>query len=95
MRFEWDERKNRLNRQKHGISFETATEVFADPFSLTFVDESVEGESRLWTVGRLWNLVIVVVVHTAHDQHGDEVIRVISARKATARERRVYEEGDT
>jgi hypothetical protein len=92
MRLEWDEKKSRQNRKKHGISFEIAVEVFADPFCLTIDDQAVEGEQRFWTIGRLENLVVVVVVHTTRDEDGEEVTRILSARKATPRERRFYEE---
>jgi uncharacterized protein len=94
VRFEWDESKSRLNRKKHGVSFEIAVEVFADPFCLTISDRAVQGEARFWTIGRLENLVILVLVHTTRDEGGDEIIRIISARKATPRERRFYEEAD-
>ena len=57
MRFEWDENKNRENRKKHGVSFEIAMEVFDDPFSLTSRDRIVEGEERLWTLGRVEDLL--------------------------------------
>lgn len=93
MRFEWDEKKNRSNRKKHGLSFELATEVFQDPFSKSVHDESGD-EERLWTVGRIGSLVIIVVVHTYLNIDGEEVIRIISARKATPRERNFYEEAD-
>ena len=46
MRFEWDERKNRINLQKHSIRFELATEAFSDPFRLTITDRTVETEER-------------------------------------------------
>ena len=92
MRFEWDEYKNRVNRSKHGIRFEIAVEVFADPFCLTIPDCTVHGEERYWTIGRLESLAILVVVHINRDEHGDEVTRLISARKATPREREIYEE---
>ena len=94
MRFEWDENKNRENRKKHGVSFEIAMEVFDDPFSLTSRDRIVEGEERLWTLGRVEDLNILVVVHTVVDERNEEVIRIISARKATPRERAFYEEVD-
>ena len=94
MRFEWDENKNRENREKHGVSFEIAMEVFDDPFSLTSQDRIVEGEERLWTLGRVEDLNILVVVHTVVDERNEEVIRIISARKATPRERAFYEEVD-
>ncbi len=92
MRFEWDENKSRLNRKKHGISFAIAVEVFADPFCLTIPDRTVRNEERFWTVGRLENLIILVVVHTSRNEQGEEITRIISARKATPRERKFYEE---
>jgi uncharacterized DUF497 family protein len=90
--FEWDESKNRQNRRKHGLSFETAAQVFFDPFAITESDRDVEGEVRLWTIGRIHNLLIVVVVHVTLVADDDQIIRIISARKATPLERRVYEE---
>jgi uncharacterized protein len=92
MRFEWDEKKSRANREKHRISFETAIEVFEDPLADVVRDPSVSAEERFRIVGRLKNLFVVLVVHTYRVQGGEEVIRIISARKATPRERRVYEE---
>jgi len=94
MRLEWDDRKNRQNRRKHGISFEIAQEVFNDPFCLTISDRIVGGEERCWTIDRVVALAIVVVAHTTRDDRGEEVIRILSARKATPRERRFYEEAD-
>lgn len=94
MRFEWDENKNRVNRGKHGISFEIAQEVFADPFRLMIEDLEFSGDERFWTIGRLENLAILVVVHTIREEDGQEIARIISARKATPRERRRYEEVD-
>lgn len=64
------------------MSFEIATEVFADPFCLTITDQTVEGAARLWTIGRLENLTILVVVHTSRGAREEEIIRIISARKA-------------
>ena len=94
MRFEWDEAKSRNNRKKHGISFELAAEVFSDPFCLTIPDCVVEGELRSWTIGRIANLTVVLVVHTVRDEDGEQTIRLISARRATPGERKVYEEID-
>jgi hypothetical protein len=94
VRFEWDEKKNRLNRSKHGIRFEIAVEVFADPFCLTIPDRTVHGEERFWTIGRIETLTILVVVHINRDEHGDEVTRLVSARKATPGERKFYEEAN-
>jgi uncharacterized DUF497 family protein len=64
-------------------------------FCLTNQDRIVEGEQRLWTLGRVEDLLkILVVVHTVMEQGDEEVIRIISARKATPRERGFYEEVD-
>ena len=94
MRFEWDEKKNRKNIRRHKVSFELAREVFRDPFCLTIEDRTQEGEDRFWTVGSIQDLVVLIVVHTTYaDDKGEEVIRIISARKATPRERRWYEQG--
>lgn len=87
MRFEWDEEKNRRNKLKHGISFETATAVFFDPMSITENDVCVNNEQRLRTTGNLGNLTIAVVIHVTKDEDGEELIRIISARKATPSER--------
>jgi len=94
MHIEWDEAKSRQNHKKHGISFGIASEVFADPFCLTISDRTIGREERFWTIGRLENLVVLVVVHTTRDERGEEIVRIISARKATPRERRFYEEID-
>jgi uncharacterized DUF497 family protein len=94
MRFEWDEAKNRSNRRKHGIAFELAQEAFADPFCLTFPESQAESEERFWTIGCISGLMVIVVVHTFRDDRDEEVVRIISARKATPRERRAYEEAD-
>jgi uncharacterized DUF497 family protein len=93
MRFEWDETKNRRNLTKHRISFETAKLVFEDPHALTLQDRVVAGEERWQTLGMIGGETIVVVAHTYREADGDEVIRIISARKATSPERRAYEEG--
>jgi len=94
MRFEWDEKKNRTNRRDHGVYFDIAEEVFCDPFCLTIRDRTVDGEERFWTIGRLENLALLVVVHATFQEDGQEVTRIISARKATRRERKFYEEID-
>jgi uncharacterized DUF497 family protein len=91
----WTEAKNRTNKRDHGISFETAKLVFDEPLALTRHDPHPDGD-RWQTVG-LIGTVVVFVVHTWPESDGDdteEVGRIISARKATAHERRVYEEGD-
>ncbi len=90
MRFEWDGKKDRRNLAKHKIDFETATLVFEDPHQLSFQDRIVEGEERWQTFGVIAGL-IVMVAHTWWEEEGGEVIRLISARKATSREKRIYE----
>jgi uncharacterized DUF497 family protein len=96
MRFTWDENKNRANLQKHGISFETAAQVFDDPNAIMRLDASVDHEARWQTIGCVAEgLLVVLVVHTITEDDGGEVIRIISARKATARERKLYEKGET
>lgn len=89
MRFEWDEDKNRSNLGKHKVSFETAISVFDDQCTLSILDRVVEGEERWQTLGMAAD-VMLIVAHTWSDKDGDELIRVISARRATPRERRAY-----
>ena len=90
MRFVWDARKGRVNRAKHRISFENAVLVFDDPFALSVQDRIEDGEERWQTIGMIESTVVIVVAHTAYEENEEEVIRIISARKATPRERRVY-----
>lgn len=88
--FEWDRRKASANARKHAVTFEEATTVFGDPLSLT-VPDPVHGqpsEERSVTIGLSLRGKVIVVVHC---DRGDRV-RVISARPASARERRQYEE---
>ena len=93
MRFEWNEYKDRLNRAKHGVSFETARLVFDDPLHLSVQDRIVAGEARWQTLGLAGNAVILLVAHTYRAEgSGQEVIRIIAARKATRNERRRYEQ---
>lgn len=94
MRLEWDERKSRQNRAKHGISFETARLVFEDPQAISIQDRYENGEERWQTIGRVGHEVILLVAHTCDDEECEEVIRIISARKATPRERKAYEQVD-
>ncbi len=95
MEFEWDEQKNRTNITKHGIDFEQAKDVFDDPCVLTRVDDRFEyGEVREVSIGQIplatqGHTLIVLVIHT--ERNG--ITRIISARKATKQERRLYEEG--
>lgn len=94
MRYEWDENKSRLNHVKHGVSFETARLVFEDPLHLSFSERVEDGEERWQTLGLVQNVVLLLVVHTMCQEPNEEVIRLVSARKATKRERRFYEQGN-
>lgn len=88
--FEWDEKKAEQNIKKHRIAFEDAATVFGDPLSLTIDDPRHSTvERRFVTMGFSLRGRLVVVVHTDRSDR----IRIISARKATARERIIYEEG--
>ena len=88
--FEWDDQKAHENVRRHSVSFEESSTIFGDTLSLTIEDplHSVE-EDRLITIGLSLVGRVLVVVHT---ERGDN-IRIISARLATPRERRVYGEG--
>lgn len=92
MRIVWDEAKNRANLLKHGVSFETAQLVFGDPFHVSVPDRHEHGEERWTTVGIAGSVVILVVVHTYGEVNGEEIIRIISARKATSGERTRYQD---
>jgi uncharacterized DUF497 family protein len=87
--FEWDSRKASSNLSKHGVKFETAATVFGDPASLTIPDpDHSVMERRFVTIGRSFDGKLLVVVHT---DRGDN-IRIISARRASRRERKLFEE---
>jgi uncharacterized protein len=90
VRFEWDETKSRTNFVKHGISFETARLVFDDPHVVSFPERNVAGEERWQSLGSANSIVILTVAHTVQDSDGDEVVRIISARKASPSERKRY-----
>ena len=93
MRFEWDENKNRSNQVKHRVSFETATLVFDDPGAISVLERIAAGEERWQTFGLAAGVVLLTVAHAFREKNGEEVLRIISARKATPRERKIYEEG--
>jgi uncharacterized DUF497 family protein len=90
MVFAWDEKKNRINRRKHGVSFETAARVFEDPNVVSYRDRAVDDEERWHAIGFAGGIAILFVVHTSEEEHGEEEIRIISARKASPRERALY-----
>jgi uncharacterized DUF497 family protein len=96
VRFEWDSEKNRSNQKKHaGVDFETASRVFADPNLMLRKDRVVDGEQRWHGIGAVPGAVRSVVLFVVHvyceeNQNGEEIIRIISARQANSRERRIY-----
>jgi len=93
MKTVWDEAKNRRDRKKHGVSFETAQLVFSDPRNLSIQDRFEDSEERWQTLGSVGGVLVLLVAHTVHeDESEDEAIRIISARKATRRERLRYEQ---
>jgi hypothetical protein len=90
MECEWDAKKADANYRKHGVSFEEAATALADDLSVTGADpDHSGGESRFVTLGVSSSGRLLVVAHTERG----EVLRIISARLATKRERRIYEEG--
>ena len=92
MQFVWDAAKNRANKIKHRVGFEVAKRVFDDPLHLSVPDRHEHGEERWQTIGLVESVVLLLVIHTYVEHDGEEIIRLISARKATRRERARYEE---
>jgi len=87
--FEWDKHKAKSNLTKHGVSFEEASTVFGDPLSLTIPDPAhSQVEDRFIIIGQTRQQKLLVVVHT---ERGDN-IRLVSARRASRKERKHYEE---
>lgn len=95
IKFSWDEAKSKSNEHKHGLRFEIARLVFDDPLHLTVQDRIENGQMRWQTLGLVDSLLIVAHTWDLGDENendGEEHIRIISARRATKRERRIYEE---
>jgi len=91
MQLAWDERKSRSNLAKHHVSFAFAARVFDDPRVMSLPDDHAS-EERWLSIGLVNGVLILVVVHTLEEQGHEEIIRIISARKATPRERKAYED---
>jgi len=87
--FEWDSKKAFINLKKHEIGFETACEIFFDPFVKYLDTEMVDGERRDRIVGMTERMRILFVVHVVTKEN---VYRIISARKVTKAERKIYED---
>ena len=95
MQWTWSDAKNKANKQKHGLSFETALLVFDDPHAISKRDPYPE-EERWQTVGMI-GYVVIFVAHSwleGNQTNQEEAGRIISARKATKQERKAYEEGN-
>jgi len=91
IRFEWDDKKDSVNKHKHGISFEEAQTVFFDPNARLIADpDHSEHEERFIILGMSYTLKIIVVCHCYKSKN--EVIRIISARKAIKKEEKTYME---
>ena len=90
--FTWDQNKNKSNKIKHKVTFEQAKEVFKDNMALTVFDENnSDNEDRWLTLGKVNNKSLLLVVHTHIEyNHNLAEIRIISARKATAKEKSAY-----
>ncbi|MBP7687489.1 MAG: BrnT family toxin [Thermoflexales bacterium] len=93
--FDWDANKAKVNLRKHKVSFDEAKTVFNDPLLITFPDDGHSVvEERQISIGFSANRRVLLVVHTERNETENSIIiRIISCRKATASERRVYEEG--
>ena len=88
MKFEWDRKKNEVNLQKHGISFEEAKLIFGGPVFTAEDRKHSHGEIRRVSIGEIEKIIVVVVIHTRRGEN----IRLISARKANKKERDLYYE---
>lgn len=93
MKFEWDEEKNLINQEKHSVSFDEAKEVFFDPLHISKLDHRFSYFEERWiTVGSTSKQKILVVANLFFTEDGEEIIRIISARKANNKERRYYDQ---
>jgi hypothetical protein len=88
MQFQWDERKNRTNVQRHGLGFTDAWEIFTKPMLIALDDREDHGEDRWIGIGMLKSRVVVVV----YTERGEDTVRIISLRKALSYERKRYEQ---
>jgi len=86
--FEWDEEKNEENIRKHGFDFADAWEIFESPTRVALDTREAYGEDRLNGIGLLGNRIVVVVF----TERGEDIIRIISLRKALKHERKKFEE---
>jgi len=93
LKFEWNDKKSELNIEKHQVSFEEAQEVFLDPMHISKLDHRFDYFEERWiSLGQTNKDKILVVANMFFDENGEEIIRIISARKANQKERIFYEQ---
>ena len=90
IRFEWDHAKAVINKRRHGVSFEDAKHTFADPHVVLVEDCEADGEMRYHAIGYAAGELLLTVVHTDRSDEEQEIIRIISARKANNYEQSTY-----
>jgi uncharacterized DUF497 family protein len=90
--FDWDPTKSATNLREHGVSFETASFVFDDPYRIAEEDSVVDGEVRWRTIGTADDAAVLLVITFEEIFELDMFVRIISARKAVGWERRDYEQ---
>ena len=92
MKFEWSEDKNKLNIQNHQVDFEEAKEVFDDPLHISRLNFRFDYFEERWiSIGSIKKEKILVVANLFFDENGEEIVRIISARKANQKEGKFYE----
>lgn len=89
----WDALKNQINLRKHGLDFALAQLVFDDPFHIARQDRIENGEQRWQTIGMAGSTLLLVAHTWSTDRDDAESIRIISARRASKLERKIYEQG--
>ncbi len=96
MKIEWDEKKNKENIKNHGVDFKEAADVFEDPLSASALDKRFDYHDERWiTFGITKSGKVIAVGHLYWlSNDGEEHVRIITARKATKKEREQYEEAD-
>lgn len=92
MLFEWNAAKARSNAAKHAVSFELAQEIWDDPFFVILPDRVADGEQRWHAIGIVGTVTLLLAVHVYPNAEDEDRVRIIGARRATAHERKRYEE---
>ena len=90
--FTWDPDKNQANIEKHGVSFELASEIFSDPSLIVLGDIQDNSEERYKAIGITGDLVLLIAIYVdRQEEYGLEIIHIISARKAVKYEQKLYQ----